>query len=86
MPTLVTDPGSNANGQIVHAAEVIGRGTQKGAIFDAVCSGRARAKTISTIVATTRIPRQQVLNAAKQLVDNQIIHQTKKDGELACRG
>lgn len=83
MPTLVTDPRSNANEQIVHAAEVIGRGVQKAAVFDAVSSGRARVKTISAIAAATRIPRQQVLNAAKQLADNQIIHQTKKDGELA---
>jgi hypothetical protein len=83
MPTLVTDPRSNANEQIVHAAEVIGRGEQKQVIFDVVCSGRARAKTPSAIVAATTVGRQQVLNAAKQLVDNQIIHQTKKDGELA---
>lgn len=83
MPTLVTDPRSNANEQVVHAAEVIGRGKQKAAIFNVVCSGRARVKTISAVVAAARIRRQQVLNAAKQLVDNQIIHQTKKGGELA---
>ncbi|MCI0636281.1 MAG: hypothetical protein L0206_20560 [Actinobacteria bacterium] len=83
MPTLVTDPRSNANEQIVHAAEVIGRGAQKAAIFGAVSIGSARVKTVSAIVAATSIPRQQVLNAAKQLVDNQIIHQAKKAGELA---
>lgn len=83
MPALVTDPRSNANEQIVHAAEVIGRGTHKAAIFDFVCSGRAQIKTVSAVVAGTSIPRQQVLNSAKQLVDNQIIHQTKKNGELA---
>jgi hypothetical protein len=83
MPALVTDPRSNANEQIVHAAEVIGRGKQKAAVFDVVSSGRARVKTISAVVARTRIARQQVLNAAKQLEDNQIIHQTKKNGELA---
>jgi hypothetical protein len=83
MPTLVTDPRSNADEQIVHAAEVIGRGKHKAAIFDAVCSGRSQVKTISALVTKTRIARQQVLDAGKQLVDNQIIHQTKKDGEHA---
>jgi hypothetical protein len=83
MPALVTDPRSNANEQIVHAAEVIGKSKHRAAIFDAVCSGRAQTKAISDVVAKTRLPRQQVLNAAKQLVDNQIVHQTKKDGETA---
>jgi hypothetical protein len=83
MPFPVSDLRSNANDQVAHAAKVIGRGKQKALIFEAVCRGRARAKTISTILETTGIPRQQVLNAAKQLVDNQVIHQTKKDGEIA---
>jgi hypothetical protein len=83
MPTLVTDPRSNSNEQIVHAAEVIGRGGNKAAIFGVVSSGRSPVKTISTIVSKTDIARQQVLNAAKQLVDNQIIHQTTKDNETA---
>jgi hypothetical protein len=38
MPVLVSDSRSNANEQIVHAAEVIGPGRQKAAIFDVVCS------------------------------------------------
>jgi hypothetical protein len=83
MPVPVSDLRSNANDQIAHAAKVIGRGQHKAAIFEAVCAGRARVKAISTIVQVTGIPRQQVLNAAKQLADNEIIQATEKDGELA---
>ncbi|HXF36013.1 MAG TPA: hypothetical protein VNO17_02395 [Actinomycetota bacterium] len=67
----------------MHAAEVIGRGRQKAKVFEVVSSGRARVKTVSDVVEKTGIPRQQVLNAAKQLVDNQLIHPTRKNGELA---
>jgi hypothetical protein len=83
MTVPVSDLRSNANDQIAHAAKEIGRGQQKAAIFKAVCSGRARAKAISTVVQMTGIPRQQVLNAAKELVDAEIIQQTERDGEIA---
>jgi hypothetical protein len=83
MPVPVSDLRSNANDQIAHAAKVIGRGQQKAAIFEAVCAGRAKVKAISTIVQVTGIPRQQVLNAAKQLADNELIQASEKDGELA---
>src|SRR5437773_1700052 len=83
MPVPVSDFRSNANDQIAHAAKMIGRSKHRAAIFETVCAGHDPVKTISTIVQKTGIPRQQVLNAAKQLADTELIQPTEKDGELA---
>jgi hypothetical protein len=84
MPTSVSDVRSNPNDQIYHAARVIGRSEARRRVFDAVCAGKKRIKTVGEIAASTRFNRKQVLNAGKYLVDNQLfLGQTKKDGETA---
>lgn len=83
MPLPVAANRSDASDTIARAAEVIGRSAHRAAIFAEVCRGHAKCKTVSELVARTGIPRQQVLNAAKKLVHNEIINQVEKDGEVA---
>jgi len=84
MPTSVSDVRSNANDQIAYAAQVIGRSEARRQVFAAVCSGKKRIKTVGEISKSTRLDRKQVLNAAKHLVDHQLLFgQTRKDGDTA---
>ena len=83
MPTSVSDIRSNANDQIAFAARVIGRAAPRRVVFDAVCSGKKQVKTVGGIAESTGLTRKQVLTAGKYLVHNQILRQTKMDGDTA---
>jgi hypothetical protein len=81
MTTSVADRSSNKNEQIVHAAEVIGRSAHRAAIFREIYRGKRRSKTVTELMARTRLPRTRVLDAGKALADNEIIGQARNDGQ-----
>lgn len=83
MVERVTDARSNANDQVMHAVGALGRSAHRRQVFEAVCFGKKRVKTVQDVADATGLTRKQVLNAAKALVHDQVIHQTTKGGETA---
>lgn len=79
----VSDVGSNAEENVAHAAKVIGRSTHRRSVFDAIYTGKRRAKTVSELMKTTRLPHRRVLDAGKKLADNHLVKPMKLDGETA---
>lgn len=63
----VADSISNAEEQIERAAKVIGRSPPRRAVFTAVYHHKKKIKTISEIVASTKLPRMRVLQEARYL-------------------
>ncbi|GIW52806.1 MAG: hypothetical protein KatS3mg081_2161 [Gemmatimonadales bacterium] len=79
----VSDVGSNAEENIAHAAKVLGRSTHRRSIFEAIYTGKRRAKKVSDLMRVTGLPRRRVLDAGKRLADNRLVKTTKLDGETA---
>lgn len=79
----VSDVGSNAEENIAHAAKVIGRSTHRRQVFDAIYTGKRRAKTVSELRKATGLPHTRVLDAGKKLADNRIVKAIKVNGETA---
>lgn len=79
----VSDVGSNAEENIAHAAKVIGRSTHRRSVFDAIYTGKRRAKTVSELIKATGLPHRRVLDAGKKLADNHLVKPTKLNGETA---
>lgn len=80
MPVAVSDARSNANDQIAHAATVLGRSEHRRAVFEAICAGKKRVKTVSEIAAKTGLSNKQVLMAAHHCVSNHLFSQVKVGG------
>lgn len=80
MPLSVSDARSSAADQIAHAVEVLGRATQRIAIFKAIYFGKRRVKTVNELATTTGLSRVRVLQEAKRLADNQIVKQIRAAG------
>ena len=85
MPAHVSDARSNKHEQIAHAAEILKGAPNRLAAFEAIYAGKKAVKTRSDIERYTGLDNKQVLNAAKKLVDNQLVSQEQKDGETAYR-
>ena len=83
MITNVTDSRSNANDQIAHAVNVLGRSDHRRRVFDAISKGKKVTKTVQELANVLGLTRKQVLNAARPLVANQLVAQTKVDGDTA---
>lgn len=83
MTIAVSDARSNAPEQIVHAAECVGRGKHRRAVFEAIYFHKKKVKTVSEIVAATNLPRIRVLQEGRALATKGIVHQTELDGEVA---
>jgi DNA-binding transcriptional regulator GbsR (MarR family) len=81
----VTDSRSNANDQIAHAVAIIGRSKHRADVFRAIYFGKQKTKTVDEIAATTRLPAKRVLEEAKKLSSNDIVHQDKEKGKT-CYG
>jgi hypothetical protein len=78
----VSDSLSNTEEQIERAARTVGRGDRR-RVFDAIYHHKARVKTVSEIVAKTRLDRIRVLQEGRHLVRRGIVRQAKKNGETA---
>ena len=83
MPIAVTDVRSNAQDQIAEAAKAIGRSKDRLKVFIEIHKGRQKVKTATEIAGATNLPRKRVLEEAVKLVHKQIVHPTKRHGEIA---
>ena len=79
----VSDSLSNAEEQIERAAKIIGRGTIRPKVFEAIYYHKTRIKTVTAIMKRTGLNRMQVLQNGRHLVKNGIVKAAKKDGETA---
>jgi hypothetical protein len=85
MTTPVSDSRSNKHEQVAHAAEVLANAPNRIKVFEAIYRGKRAVKTRAEIEGATGLNNKQVLNAAKALVDNQLVSQERKDGQTAYR-
>jgi hypothetical protein len=85
VPTKVSDIRANLNENIRHAANAIGKSNARRKVFEEVYRGKQAVKTVEEISKATGLTRMRVLQEAKVLVGNQVIEQTKKDGDTAYR-
>jgi hypothetical protein len=83
MPIDVSDVRSSPSDQIAHAAKVIGKSSHRRAVFRSIYYGKKKIKTVEEIHEATSLSRKRVLEEAKKLVKNHVIHQTRKDGDTA---
>jgi hypothetical protein len=79
----VADRSSNKNEQLVHAGEVIGRSDQRAKVFREIYRGKSKVKTVTQLMKATKLGRIRVLDQGKKLSDNELVIQTKVDGETA---
>lgn len=82
-PKPVTDFASNSNENIAHAAKVLGRSFIRRKVFEAIYHGKQKIKTVGEIAEKTNLDRKQVLIEGKKLVNNNIVEQTKHNGDTA---
>ncbi len=83
MTQKVADVRGNANENIVHAAQVIGRSKARRAVFEEIYRGKKKIKTVDELMQSTRLGRVPVLNEGKKLAGNGIVGQVKVDGRTA---
>jgi hypothetical protein len=83
MTQKVADVRGNANENIVHAAQVIGRSKARRAVFEEIYRGKKKIKTVDELMQSTRLGRVPVLNEGKKLAGNGIVRQVKVDGRTA---
>jgi len=81
MITAVTDARSNPNDQIAHAATVLRRSDRLQKIFNAICKGGVKAKTVDQLMKKTGYGQVAVLQLAGKLADQQLVHKIKLNGE-----
>src|SRR5688572_9803794 len=83
MTSRVTDPRSNSPEQLVFLAKAVGRSDTRIAVFRFIHKGKKKLKSVSEIVAGTKLSRKKVLDEAKKLVNKEVVKQDKKNGEIA---
>jgi hypothetical protein len=83
MTSRVTDPRSNSPDQLVYLARAVGRSESRIAVFRFIHKGKKKLKSVSEIVAGTKLSRKKVLDEAKKLVNKEVVKQDKKNGEIA---
>jgi hypothetical protein len=83
MTSKVADVRANANENIVHAAQVIGRSKARRAVFEEIYRGKKKVKTVDDLMQATRLGRVAVLNDGKKLAGNGIVSQVKVNGRVA---
>lgn len=83
MTITVSDARSNYNDQISHAANVLKRSARLRKMFEAICRGGKKPKTVTNLRKATRFGQVPVLQLAGKLADQQLVHKTKVDGETA---
>jgi len=77
MVIKVSDSLSHSPNQVDNATELIGRSKYRRAVFERVCFGKRKTVSLDQIVSETKLPRQQLMNAAKLLADSGVIEQSK---------
>src|SRR5262249_45051361 len=83
MPISVSDARSNANEQIDHVVEKLGRAAQRLAVFKAIYRGKSKIKTVGELARAARLSRIRGLQEGGYLAANFIVSQTRKDDDTA---
>lgn len=73
----VSDARSNPNDQIAHAATVLKRSARLQKMFDAICGGGSRPKSVAKLMKLTGYNQVEVSQLAGKLADQQLVHKTK---------
>jgi hypothetical protein len=81
--TSVSDARSNANDQIAHAATVLRRSKNLRTMFEFICRGGTKPKTVTQLMRLTKFSRIQVLQLGGRLADQQLVHKVKVEKETA---
>ena len=81
MPVSVTDARSNPNDQIAHAANVLRRSERLRKVFDAICRGGKKPKSVRKLTQATGYNNIVVLQMGGKLDDQQLVHKTRMNGQ-----
>ncbi|MBR0684655.1 hypothetical protein JQ594_01900 [Bradyrhizobium manausense] len=83
MVVSVNDVRSNPNEQIAHAVAVLKRSARLQLVFDAICKGGAKPKSVSQLMERTGMTQVAVLQLGGRLADQQLVLKTKVGKETA---
>lgn len=81
MTNETTDVRSSPKEQIIHASEVIGRSKTRRKVFEEICRGKRKARSIDEIASATGLSRKLVFNETRVLFNNRIINRQKVKGK-----
>jgi hypothetical protein len=81
MPVPVSDARSNPNDQIAHAANVLKRSERRRVMFEAICKGGKRPKTVAQLMKATGYNQVAVLQLGGRLADQQLVQMIRDDGK-----
>jgi len=77
MPINVSDPRSNDREQIEYAARKVGTSIFRQSVFEAICKGKKKEKSITELTLITKIDRKRVLEEARKLHNSEVLKQVK---------
>jgi hypothetical protein len=77
MTSAVSDARSNSNDQIAHAAGALRLSPRRRKVFNAIYLGKKKAKTVTELMAATKLNRIAVLDEGKKLAGLHIVNQIK---------
>jgi hypothetical protein len=83
MALQVSDTLSNVDENIVNAAKIVGKSSQRQGIFERVYFGQKQFKTVKDVAKALGLTEKHVLTVGKKLVDNGIITAKKVVGGTA---
>lgn len=84
MITPISNSSGERNDKIANAARVIGKSKDRLEVFQNIYKGKKKIKTVTDIFSTSGLKtKKRVLEEAKILVSNDIVVQTKFEGETA---
>lgn len=83
MAFAVSDPRSNSNDQIAHAANALRLSGIRRKVFAEIYRGKKKAKTVAEIMKATKLGRVAVLNEGKKLAGLHIVNQIRINGQTA---
>lgn len=83
MVVAVNDIRSNPNEQIAHAVAVLKRSVRLQAMFEAICKGGKKPKTVKQLIQSTGRSQVSVLQLGGKLADAQLVHKMKVGRETA---
>jgi hypothetical protein len=81
MIVSVNDIRSNPYEQIAHAVAVLKRSVRLQEMFEAICKGGAKPKTVKQLMRSTGHSQVTVLQLGGKLADAQLVHKAKVNGE-----
>jgi DNA-binding Lrp family transcriptional regulator len=79
----VSDIKANWNDTFVYAAKKIGKSELKKIVFRAIYFGKQKIKTVSDLASKTKLSRKTILDTAKKLETDKLIHQVKHNSDTA---